>query len=425
MTAKQVVVVLGSQWGDEGKGKIVDTLAADFGLCVRFNGGSNAGHTIVVDGVKHAFNLLPSGILHPKCTSVLGNGTVIHLPTLFHELEQLDKASIVHQGRLKISDRAHLVLDFHQTVDGMHEQSLGDKKIGTTKKGIGPTYSSKMTRNGIRVCDLFNEVTFEAKLRKLVGSLKQAYGEFNYDVEADLKRYAAFREKLRSNVVDSVELLNNAYNAGTRILFEGANATMLDIDHGTYPYVTSSSTVVGGVCTGAGLSPQKIEEVIGVVKAYTTRVGAGPFPTELEDATGQGLRDRGHEYGTVTLRPRRCGWLDIVVLRYSHMLNGFSLLNLTKLDVLTGIPELKIGVAYVDPETGRRYETFPADLDVVDRVNVEYLSLPGWDEDLRKCKSYDSLPENAKMYVAKVEELVGVPIKWIGVGAGREDTITK
>ncbi|KAJ2805306.1 Adenylosuccinate synthase [Coemansia guatemalensis] len=415
-------VVLGCQWGDEGKGKLVDILAKDIDVCVRCQGGNNAGHTIVVDGVKYAFHMLPSGLVNLKCVSVVGSGVVVHLPSFFSELEELEAQGLDCDGRLFISDRCHLVFDFHQIVDGLKEGELGRGSIGTTKKGIGPAYSSKASRSGIRVHHLYHPEEFEKRLRTIVAARYRRYGDFGYDVEAELARYKQLAERLRPYVIDSVEYLHKALGAGKRVLVEGANALMLDIDFGTYPYVTSSNTGVGGVCTGLGIPPSKIGSVIGVAKAYTTRVGGGPFPTELLDDVGQKLRDVGAEYGVTTGRPRRCGWLDMVVLRYSTMINGYTAINLTKLDVLDVFDEIKVAVSY--DIAGKKVTAFPADLDDLASAKVNYVTLPGWNQSISKCRSFAELPENCQKYVRFIENDIGVPVKWIGVGAGREEMIS-
>eukprot|EP01100_Stratorugosa_tubuloviscum_P004812 TRINITY_DN2215_c0_g1_i1.p1 TRINITY_DN2215_c0_g1~~TRINITY_DN2215_c0_g1_i1.p1 ORF type:complete len:431 (-),score=222.62 TRINITY_DN2215_c0_g1_i1:125-1417(-) len=426
MATGQVVAVLGAQWGDEGKGKIVDIVGSEFGICARFNGGSNAGHTIVVNGCKYAFHLLPSGILHETCIALLGNGVVVHIPTLLVELKQLE-GKVNYQNRFKISDRAHIVFDFHQTIDGLNETSLGDNKIGTTRKGIGPCYSSKMQRLGIRIGDLLEFEVFEKKFRKLVANSQREWSSQLNDIniESELQRYREYATILNPFICDSIELITRAHTAGTRILLEGANATLLDIDFGTYPYVTSSNTVIGGAITGLGLSPNKINNIIAVVKAYTTRVGEGPFPSELNDEIGNRLRTIGHEFGTTTGRPRRCGWLDLVILRFSNALNGFSHINLTKLDVLSGLSEIKIATSYYDPITKRELEFIPASLNILERVEVKYITMPGWNEDLSKCTTYQSLPVNARAYIEKIEEILNLPIVWIGVSPNREGTIIK
>ncbi|KAJ2157238.1 Adenylosuccinate synthase [Coemansia sp. RSA 552] len=421
MSDNKVSVVLGTQWGDEGKGKLVDILAKDIDVCVRCQGGNNAGHTIVVDGVKYAFHMLPSGLVNEKCVSVIGSGVVVHIPSFFEELEDLEKQGLDCDGRLFVSDRCHLVFDFHQIVDGLKEGELGRGSIGTTKKGIGPAYSSKASRSGIRVHHLYHPAEFEKRLRVIVAARYKRYGEFNYDVEAELKRYRELAERLRPYVIDSVEYLHRELRAGKQILVEGANALMLDLDFGTYPYVTSSNTGVGGVCTGLGIPPNKVGSVIGVAKAYTTRVGGGPFPSELVDSVGQRLRDEGAEYGVTTGRPRRCGWLDLVVLRYSTMINGYTSINLTKLDVLDVFDEIKVAVSYTID--GKEVTSFPADLDDLASASVNYVTLPGWSQSISKCRSFSELPENCQKYVRFIEKDIGVPVEWIGVGAGRDEMI--
>jgi len=421
----QVVAILGSQWGDEGKGKIVDALAQEYDICCRYNGGSNAGHTIVVNGVKFAFHLLPSGILNPVALNLIGNGCVVHLATLAKELKMLDEKGINYKGRLFISDRAHLVFDLHQRIDGLREQELGSGKIGTTGRGIGPTYCEKMNRSGIRVGDLKNMEQFAVKLKKILANAQARY-KFDYDLEADLKKYAEFAEQFAPFIVDGVDWINEMYENEKKILIEGANAAMLDIDFGTYPFVTSSNPTIGGCLTGLGLSAKKIDDVIGVVKAYTTRVGEGPFLTELQDTDGPGtkLRAVGREFGTTTGRPRRCGWFDAVIVRYTTRLNGYNYLNLTKLDVLSGFEELKVAVAY--KLNGKRVTaSMPASLDELAKAEVEYETLPGWKEDISNVTKYEDLPKNAQNYVMRLEHLLNVPIRWIGVGAGRDALIEK
>ncbi|KAJ2695686.1 Adenylosuccinate synthase, partial [Coemansia spiralis] len=371
-SSNKVAVVLGTQWGDEGKGKLVDILAQDIDVCVRCQGGNNAGHTIVVAGVKYAFHMLPSGLVNLKCVSVIGSGVVVHVPSFFEELEALEAQGLDCDGRLFVSDRCHLVFDFHQVVDGLKEGELGRGSIGTTKKGIGPAYSSKASRSGIRVHHLFHPAEFERRLRTIVAARYRRYGDFDYDVDAELLRYQELAARLKPYVIDSVEYLHRALREGKRVLVEGANALMLDLDFGTYPYVTSSNTGVGGVCTGLGIPPSRVGSVIGVAKAYTTRVGGGPFPTELLDATGQRLRDEGVEYGVTTGRPRRCGWLDLVVLRYSTMINGYTSINLTKLDVLDVLDEIKVAVSYT--MDGKEVTSFPADLDDLETATVNYVT---------------------------------------------------
>jgi len=418
----QVCTILGSQWGDEGKGKLVDILAADYDIVARYAGGSNAGHTIVVDGKKFAFHLIPSGILHPNTTCLIGNGVVLHLPTFFKELDSLDEKGIDYAGRLKVSDRTHLLFDFHQAVDGIREEELASEKIGTTKKGIGPCYSSKASRINLRVGDLrfFNH--FEENLTHLVENFQKQFS-FEYDIKAEVERYRDYAKRLEPMIIDGVKEINTAHKAGKKILVESANATLLDLDFGTYPFVTSSNASIGGACTGLGLSPNKLDCRIGIVKAYTTRVGSGPFATELLNELGDKIRERGHEYGTTTGRPRRCGWLDTFVLQYSHMINDFTYLNVTKLDVLDEHEELKIGIGY--SYKGEKLSSFPSNLEVLANVEVEYETLPGWKTDISKCQSFEKLPPAAQNYVTRIEELVGCPVKWIGVGPGREEMIER
>jgi adenylosuccinate synthase len=413
---------LGSQWGDEGKGKIVDIFSKYFDICARFNGGSNAGHTIVIDGKKFAFHLIPSGILNEKAKCIIGNGCVVHIPTLLEELNDLKSKGINCDGRLFISDRAHIVFDFHQIIDGMSEIELGSEKIGTTKKGIGPAYIEKMNRSGIRFSELRNFEDFSKKLRNIVKKAQIRF-KFDYNVENEIERFLEYSKIILPWIVDGIEWINEQYHQNKKILIEGANAAMLDIDFGTYPYVTSSSPTIGGCFTGLGISPNKIKDIIGVVKAYTTRVGEGPFPTELNDTKGEILRNIGYEYGTTTNRPRRCGWLDIVVLRYSTLLNGYTALNLTKLDVLSSFDEIKIAVSYKTKEGRIITSSIPASLEILSTIEVEYETLPGWKEDISKCKNFYELPMNAQKYIRRIEELVGVPIKWIGVGPSRESLI--
>ncbi|KAI8929540.1 Adenylosuccinate synthetase [Entophlyctis helioformis] len=419
--AAGVTVVLGAQWGDEGKGKLVDVLAQDIDVCARCQGGNNAGHTIVVNGVKFDFHLLPSGLINPKCVSLVGNGVVVHLPSFFQEVDVTESKGIPCAGRLFMSSRAHLVFDFHQLVDGLKENELGRGSIGTTKKGIGPAYSSKASRSGLRVHHLFQFDEFEEKFRVMVANKKKRYGNFDYDVEKELAMYKVLAERLKPYVIDTIKYMHDAITSGKRVLVEGANALMLDLDVGTYPFVTSSNTTIGGVCTGLGLPPSKIGKVIGVVKAYTTRVGSGPFPTEQLNAVGEHLQTVGQEIGTTTGRKRRCGWLDTVVMQYSNMINGYTSLNLTKLDILDQLDEIKIGTAY--RHNGETLASFPSDLTLLGQVEVVYETLPGWKSDISGCRTFESLPLNAQLYVKRVEELVGVPVEWIGVGAGRDAMI--
>ncbi|KAL4469341.1 hypothetical protein ABPG72_005977 [Tetrahymena utriculariae] len=418
-----VAVVLGAQWGDEGKGKLVDILAEKYEYCARFNGGANAGHTIIANGKKYPFHLLPCGILYPHTKNVLGNGTVIHLQTMFDELKQLDRDHINYKGRLLLSDRAHLVTSLTIAADSKSESSSQNQFLGTTKRGIGPTYASKMNRYGLRVGDLKNWDTFLLKYKYLQGKFSEQ--GVNAGSEEELQEIKLLRERMLANnmITDTVVLLNEAIKQGKRVLVEGANACLLDIDFGTYPYVTSSNTSIGGVCTGLGIAPHHIETVIGIVKAYTTRVGEGPFPTELNDQHGEHLRKVGHEFGTTTGRPRRCGWLDIPLLRYSHMINNYQSINITKLDVLDQIDEIKIATKYT--VNGEKINFMPSTIEELSQVKVEYTTVKGWKQDISKIRSYDKLPQKAKDYLSTIEDLLGVPVSWVGTGPEREAMVLK
>ncbi|KAL5463636.1 hypothetical protein EMCRGX_G032551 [Ephydatia muelleri] len=422
---KGVTVVVGGQWGDEGKGKLVDHLATDADFVCRYNGGNNAGHTVVADGVTYDFHLLPSGIISSNCKSVIGNGVVIHLPGLFDEIKKNEAKGLKGwQDRLMISTRAHLVFDFHQQVDGLVEQEKASSNLslGTTKKGIGPAYSSKSSRTGIRVCDLYNSPNLLAeKFTALVEDHRKRFPSLQVDIAAELKRCKEFAELIRPMVFDTVLAVNQAIGEGRKVLVEGANAAMLDIDFGTYPYVTSSTCTAGGVCTGLGIPPKNIGPVHGVFKAYITRVGEGALPTELKDETGETLRKLGKEFGVTTGRPRRCGWFDVMVAKYSSMVNGYTSICLTKLDILDTFEEVKIAVGYkVD---GVPLLSMPADQFTLEKVQVDYISLPGWKSTTTHVKHFDDLPSNAKVYIRKLEELMGIPIQWIGTGPGRDDII--
>uniref|UniRef100_A0A8C9WUL6 Adenylosuccinate synthetase n=1 Tax=Scleropages formosus TaxID=113540 RepID=A0A8C9WUL6_SCLFO len=423
----KVTVVLGAQWGDEGKGKVVDLLAMDADVVCRCQGGNNAGHTVVVDSVEYDFHLLPSGVLNKNATSFIGNGVVIHLPGLFEEAEKNLKKGKGLQGweeRLKISDRAHIVFNFHQAVDGIQEQQRqqqAGKNLGTTKKGIGPAYSSKASRNGLRVCDLMSD--FSAFEEKSASSLYSTmYLTLNIDVDAELEQLKGFAERLRPLVTDGVYFMHKALTGPSKkILVEGANAALLDIDFGTYPFVTSSNCTVGGVCTGLGVPPSHIGRVYGVVKAYTTRVGVGAFPTEQDNDIGALLQSRGSEVGVTTGRRRRCGWLDLVLVRYAHMINGFTALALTKLDILDTLPEINVGVAYM--VDGQPLPSFPANMDILSKVSVEYRTLPGWKCSTEGVRSFTELPPEAQEYIRFIEDFLQVPVKWVGVGKSRESMI--
>uniref|UniRef100_A0AAY5EWC0 Adenylosuccinate synthetase n=1 Tax=Electrophorus electricus TaxID=8005 RepID=A0AAY5EWC0_ELEEL len=412
LVGNKVTVVLGAQWGDEGKGKVVDLLAQDADIVCRCQGGNNAGHTVVVDSVEYDFHLLPSGIINPKVTAFIGNGVVIHLPGLFEEAEKN-----VRKGK---------VFDFHQAVDGVQEQERqqqAGKNLGTTKKGIGPVYSAKAARSGLRICDLLSDFQqFSERYKNLAWQYKSMYPSLEIDIDGELEKLKAYVERIKPMVRDGVFFMYEAlHGSPKKILVEGANAALLDIDFGTYPFVTSSNCTVGGVCTGLGMPPHNVGEVYGVVKAYTTRVGIGAFPSEQSNEIGELLQTRGKEVGVTTGRKRRCGWLDLVLVRYAHMINGFTAIALTKLDILDIFPEIKIGVAYkVDNES---IPHFPANQEVLHRVEVQYVILPGWNSDTSAARTFEELPENAQKYVRFIEEHLGVPVKWIGVGKSRESMI--
>lgn len=485
-------VVLGAQWGDEGKGKLVDILAQEVQLCARFNGGANAGHTLIVDGQKYAFHLLPCGMINKSCKNLIGNGVVVHIPTLMKELDALKEFDSRAIERVFISTRAHILFDSHQIIDGILEAEQGTNSIGTTKRGIGPCYSAKAIRNGLRFGDLLHFDEFERKLRELVSwsqkrfgeprekdspeqlNLRKALREYNTkqafdpangakggvtNFEEEIERYRKYSQLLRTNIVDSVTLMHEDISRGYKVLVEGANAALLDIDFGTYPFVTSSNTTIGAVCTGLGVPPRAIDCVIGVVKAYTTRVGHGPFPTELQNENqnledyaeqymgaentmrrpghangdytvkpgdtvkvGEMLQEIGHEYGTTTGRRRRCGWLDIALVKYSALVNGFDSLNITKLDVLTGLKNIRIAIAYrnkkmTEVRLPRGY--FPSHLEDLKEVVCEYETLAGWSEDISKCTKWEQLPAAAKKYVLRIQELCDIPVSWVGVGPDR------
>lgn len=424
-----VTAVLGSQWGDEGKGKLIDILSEKFQIIARAAGGANAGHTIYITDpnlphkkTKYVFHLVPSGMLNEHTICVIGNGVALHLETLFKELELLEESEISTKGRILISDRAHLLFEYHKIIDGLQEEMKGDKKVGTTKRGIGPCYTDKVRRNGIRVHELMDFKKFQEKYMQNLEMLKKMYG-FEYDPNEELEIHRKFADKLQGLVIDSAHYLNEAAKNGQNILIEGANGALLDIDHGTYPFVTSSNSSIGGILSGTGIGPLKFRNIIGTMKAYTTRVGAGPFPTELLDDLGEQIRESGGEYGATTGRPRRCGWFDAVVGKYSVMINGLTEVNLTKLDVLTGIPILKIAIGYKTPGSDSPMPSFPSNLELLENVEIEYIDLPGWDEDISAVRSFNDLPLNARNYIQTIEKLIECPVTSIGVGVEREAMI--
>ena len=420
------VVVVGAQWGDEGKGKATDQLGQDVDYVVKFNGGNNAGHTVVIDGEKFAFHLLPAGVLTPGVTPVIGNGVVVDLEVLFSEIAEIESRG-KDASRLRISANAHLIPSYNRLMDQATERHLGERKIGTTGRGIGPTYADKMNRVGLRVQDLFDESILRQKVRSALGQkngvLTKILGADAVDPEAVADELLSYAERVRPMVIDCSLVLNDALDAGQTVLFEAGQATMLDIDHGTYPFVTSSNPTAGGACTGTGVGPTRIDSVVGVVKAYTTRVGEGPFPTELNDEVGERLREEGGEYGVTTGRPRRCGWHDAVVTRYACRVNGLTDLVMTKLDVLTGHETIPVCVAYdVD---GERVEEMPLTQTGFHHAQPVYEELPGWSEDISGVRRFEDLPVNAQNYVLRIEELARTRISAIGVGAGREATISR
>jgi adenylosuccinate synthase len=420
-------VIVGTQWGDEGKGRFTDYLAKESTLVVRYQGGHNAGHTIVVDGEVFALQLVPSGVLYPYVTPIIGNGVVVDPGVLIAELDVLEGKG-VDTSRLVVSGNAHLIMPYHQELDRVTERYLGKNKLGTTKRGIGPAYADKALRVGLRVQDLLDPKIFQEKLdlalREKNGVLAKVYNRLPLDGDEIAKQYLAMVPRLEPMIADTVHMVHEALDAGQQVLFEGAQATYLDLDHGTYPFVTSSNPVAGGVCTGAGVGPRAIDRVIGVSKAYTTRVGAGPFPTELLDGdeVGELLVDRGHEFGTNTGRRRRPGWLDGVMLRHAVRLNSCSEVAITKLDVLASLAELKVCVAY-EGEDGTRYDHVPYHQSVLHKVRPVYETLPGWQSEITEAERIEDLPAAARDYVRFVEKLAGVPISFVSVGPGREQTV--
>lgn len=420
------VVVLGAQWGDEGKGKATDQLGASTDYVVKFNGGNNAGHTVVVGDEKYALHLLPSGILTPGVTPIIGNGVVVDLEVLFHELANLS-ARGVDVSRLRISANAHVIPSYNRTMDRVVERFLGKRQIGTTGRGIGPTYADKMNRVGIRIQDLFDASILRQKVEGALlqknALLVKVYNRREADVEAVTAELLSYADRVRPMLIDCSLELNNALDAGKTVVFEAGQATMLDVDHGTYPFVTSSSCTAGGVCTGSGVGPTRLDRIVGVAKAYITRVGEGPFPTELFDEDGDRIREVGGEYGTTTGRPRRCGWYDAVVARYASRINGLTDLVITKLDVLTGFERIPVCVAYeVD---GVRHDEMPYDQSAIHHATPVYEYLDGWTEDISRARTFEELPVNAQRYLEYLEAVSGSRISSVGVGPEREQTIVR
>jgi len=418
------LVLLGAQWGDEGKGKATDLLGGSVDYVVRYQGGNNAGHTVVVGDQKYALHLLPSGILSPGCIPVIGNGVVVDPSVLLSELSGLNERG-VDTSKLLLSGNAHLITPYHTVVDKVTERFLGKRKIGTTGRGIGPAYADKINRVGIRVQDLFDESILTQKVEAALDHKNQVlaklYNRRAIGTEETVEELLGYADELRGYVADTTLILNNAVDEGKVVLMEGGQGTLLDVDHGTYPFVTSSNPTAGGACTGAGVGPTKISRVIGILKAYTTRVGAGPFPTELLDADGEALRSIGGERGVTTGRDRRCGWFDAVIARYATRVNGLTDFFLTKLDVLTGWERIPVCVGY--EIEGKRFDELPFSQSDFHHATPVYEYLPGWSEDITKAKTFTDLPKNAQGYVKALEEMSGAPISAIGVGPGRDETI--
>lgn len=422
-----VRVVVGTQWGDEGKGKYIDMLADKSDFIVRFSGGNNAGHTIVANGEKYALHLIPSGILHTNKTCIIGNGVVVDPAVLLKEIKDLNDRGIT-TDHLLISDRAHVIMPYHIGLDELQENFRSEgNKIGTTKRGIGPCYADKIERSGIRMCDLMEKdefikkVNLNLELKNLI--IEKVYGSKPYDAQSIIDEYLGYAEQIRKYVTDTTSILANAIDQGKDILFEGAQANFLDVDFGTYPYVTSSNPISGGVCTGSGIGPVYINEVYGILKAYTSRVGAGPFPTEQDNEVGDTIRELGWEYGTTTGRPRRCGWLDTVMIKYAAKINGLTALAINHVDTIGKLNEIKLCVGY--KKDGTITKVFPASLNELAKCEPVYEVFEPWKEDISDIKSFDELPQNAKIYLNRIEELVGVKIGLIGVGKDREQIIQK
>jgi adenylosuccinate synthase len=419
------IVIVGAQWGDEGKGKITDLLAEQADAVVRFQGGNNAGHTIVRNGETWKLHLMPSGILYPGKLCVIGNGVVIDPKVLTDELDELRRRGVDTSG-LKISANAHMIMPYHLMLDDAGEAKLGKLKIGTTRRGIGPCYADKASRIGIRVQDLLDEKILKQKIVAALEPKRLALRPFARDPRLDLQaiteEYLAYGARLTEHIADTTRLVWDKLDAGAAVIFEGAQGALLDIDHGTYPFVTSSNPIAASACIGSGVGPKDIDEVWGITKAYGTRVGAGPFPTELDDQLGEELRQRGGEFGTTTGRSRRVGWLDLVALRYAARINSLTALVVTKLDVLTGLETIKVCTRYRG-EDGAEFDHFPYHQSVLHHTVGEYIELPGWSEEIGEARSEDELPENARRYLAFVEEFIGVPVVMVGVGPGREQTV--
>ncbi|MCS7048730.1 MAG: adenylosuccinate synthase [Verrucomicrobiae bacterium] len=417
-------ILVGAQWGDEGKGKIIDVLSEQADIVVRYQGGNNAGHTVEVGAEKYVLHLIPSGILYPGKLNVIGNGVVVDPIALWDEIEGLRRRRVAVDNNLFVSETAHMVMPYHRLLDEIREEQKGHRKIGTTKRGIGPAYSDKVARTGLRIGDLLAPERFAERLRRKVrenNEIFKAFGHRPMRFQTIYDQYIAIGQKLKPFITDTVTLLNRAVRDNKNILFEGAQGTHLDIDFGTYPFVTSSNATAGGACTGSGIPPNRIDRVVGVMKAYTTRVGEGPFPTELHDEQGTALRETGREFGATTGRPRRCGWFDAVATRYAVMVNGINDLAVTKLDVLDNLPKIKVCVAY---KCGRKlWETMPTDIDVLMRCQPVYQEFDGWRCSTRHVLEFDQLPKRARVYLQRIAQLSGARLSIVSVGARREETI--
>jgi len=422
-----VVVIVGAQWGDEGKGKIVDVLTEKADAVARYQGGHNAGHTVVINNEKFVLHIIPSGILHKGKTCIIGNGVVVEPKSLIEEIDGLIKRGIDIGKNIFLSKSSHLIMPYHAAIEREQERLKGSKKIGTTGKGIGPAYVDKTARTGIRAGELLYPEIFKEKLKNNLAGinhlLKVLYNAPSFDVDDIYSEYMKYAERLSGYIADTDIIVNRMIDENKNLLFEGAQGTLLDVDHGTYPYVTSSSAAAGGACTGLGVSPTKISSVIGIVKAYTTRVGEGPFPTEIKGPLGEKIREKGGEYGATTGRPRRCGWLDIVALRYAARINGFSGIVLTKLDILDGLEKIKICTAYRCE--GRLYEEFPKELNILEKCEPVYEEVSGWKENTGGVKSFEKLPSSAQAYIKEIERMLNVKVRIISSGQKRDELIMR
>lgn len=423
----QVTAIIGGQWGDEGKGKLVDILAEQYPLIVRSTGGANAGHTVYIQDPVHpnekkkfVFHLMPSGVLYPQSIGIIGNGCVLHIPTFLEEVKFLRENNIEVKDRVFISDRVHLTFEYHKIIDGLQEDMKGKNKVGTTRRGIGPSYTDKIARRGIRIHELLDLHKFEEHLRENVEELKKHY-DFELDLEKEINYYREILPEIKPYIKDTASYIDQAIKQGKTVLLEGANGTMLDVDHGTYPYVTSSNATIGGIIAGCGIGATHLKSVIAIMKAYCTRVGSGPFPTEQENPEGEKMRNRGGEFGSTTGRPRRCGWFDAVAARYAIMINGVTQINLTKLDVLDDFDIIRIGTGYM--YKGEKLENYPSAKEILEEVEVTYIEMPGWKKSIQGIKEFSQLPIKAQNYVKKLEEILECPIDSIGVGLMRDDMI--